>query len=111
MGLKSSNWSCLKVCLKGYTFCFTTYLVRPTTGAQQSHEQAPKNVQTTLKDQSFVKKFKVSLCASLKTCDLQILGNASEVTLVPKNKFFLKILNIVQSFLDCKVSRADGNLT
>jgi hypothetical protein len=28
-------------------------------GAQQSHEQAPKNVQVTLKDESFVSKFKV----------------------------------------------------
>jgi hypothetical protein len=60
MGLKSLHWSCLKACFKGYTFCFTTFLVRPSTGAQQSHEQAPKNVQMTLKDQSFVNKFKVS---------------------------------------------------
>jgi hypothetical protein len=59
MGLKSSRWSCLRACFKGYTFCFTTFLVRPSTGAQQSHEQAPKNVQMTLKDQSFVNKVKV----------------------------------------------------
>jgi hypothetical protein len=44
----------------GYTFYFTTFLVRPSIGAQQSHDRAPKNVQMTLKDQSFVKKFKVS---------------------------------------------------
>jgi hypothetical protein len=60
MGSKSSHWSGLKAWFKGYTSCFTTFLVRPSTGAQQSHEQAPKNVQMTLKDQSFVKKFKVS---------------------------------------------------
>jgi hypothetical protein len=42
------------------TFCFTTFLVRPSIGAQQSHERAPKNVQMTLKDQSFVNKLKVS---------------------------------------------------
>jgi hypothetical protein len=34
--------------------------------------------------------------------------NASEVTLVPKDTFFLKFLNFVQSFVDCKVSLADG---
>jgi hypothetical protein len=27
---------------------------------------------------------------------------------VPKNIFFLKILNLVQSFVECKVSLADG---
>ncbi len=60
MDLKSSHWSCLKACFNGYTFCSTTFLVRRTTGAQQSHERPPKNVQMTLKDQSFVNKFKVS---------------------------------------------------
>jgi hypothetical protein len=35
-------------------------MVRPFTGAQQGHERAPKNVQMTLKDQSFVNKFEVS---------------------------------------------------
>jgi hypothetical protein len=53
-GLKSLHWFCLKACFKGYTFCFTTFLVSPSTGAQQSHEQTLKNVQMTLKDQSFV---------------------------------------------------------
>jgi hypothetical protein len=39
----------------------------------------------------------------------EMLKNASEVTLVPKNDFFsLKILNFVQSFVECKVSLADG---
>ncbi len=42
LGLKSSHWSCSKACFKGYTFCFTTFLDRPSTGAQQSHELAPK---------------------------------------------------------------------
>jgi hypothetical protein len=60
MGSNSSHWSCSKAWFNGYTFCFTTFLVRPSTGAQQSHERAPKNVQTTLKDQSFINKFKVS---------------------------------------------------
>jgi hypothetical protein len=40
----------------------------------------------------------------------ELLKNASEVTLVTKNIFFLKILNLVQSFVECKVSLADGNL-
>jgi hypothetical protein len=40
-----------------------------------------------------------------------MLKNASEVTLVPKNIFFLKIPNLVQSFVEGKVSvvsLADG---
>jgi hypothetical protein len=37
-----------------------------------------------------------------------LLKNASEVTLVPKNIFSLQILNFVQSFVECKVSLADG---
>jgi hypothetical protein len=40
-----------------------------------------------------------------------MLQNPSEVTLVPKNVFFLKILNFVQIFVECKVSLADGTLT
>jgi hypothetical protein len=35
--------------------------------------------------------------------------NASEVILVPKNIVFLKFLNFVQSFVECKVSLAGGN--
>jgi hypothetical protein len=60
IGLKSSHWSSLKACFKGYTFCLTTFLVRPSTGAQRGHERPQKNVQMTLKDQSFVNKFKAS---------------------------------------------------
>jgi hypothetical protein len=37
-----------------------------------------------------------------------MLENVSEVTLVTKNIFFLKILNFVQSFVECEVSLADG---
>jgi hypothetical protein len=36
-----------------------------------------------------------------------MLKNASEVTLVPNNILFLKFLNFVQSFVECKVSLAD----
>ncbi len=38
----------------------------------------------------------------------KLLKNASEVTLVPKKFFFLKILNLVRSIVECKVSLADG---
>jgi hypothetical protein len=41
----------------------------------------------------------------------KILKNVSEVTLVTNNIFFLKILNFVVSFVECKVSLADGNFT
>jgi hypothetical protein len=108
MGLKSSYWSCFKACFKGYTFCFTTFLVRPSTGAQQSHEQAPKTVQMNLKDQSFVC---MHPWRHVTFKFWEMLKNASGVTLVPKNIFILKILNFVQSFVECEVSLADGTLT
>ncbi len=38
----------------------------------------------------------------------KMLKNASEGTSVPKNIFFLKISKFVQSFVECKVSLADG---
>jgi hypothetical protein len=78
----------LKAWFKSYTFCFTTFLGRPSTGAQQSHEGAPKTVQMTLKDQSFVNKFKVSfVCPSEDGVTFkfwEMLKNA----LVPKKKYF-----------------------
>ncbi len=40
----------------------------------------------------------------------EMLKNASEETLVPNNIFFLKLLNFVQSFVECKVSLVDGNV-
>jgi hypothetical protein len=39
----------------------------------------------------------------------EILKNASVVTVVPKNIFSPRILNFVQSFVECKVSLADGS--
>jgi hypothetical protein len=62
----------------------------PSTGAQRSHERAPKKVQMTLKDQSFVNKFKVSLRVTFKFWVM--LKNASEVILVPKKSFCLKMI-------------------
>jgi iron only hydrogenase large subunit-like protein len=113
MGLKSSHWSCLKDCFKGYTFCFIAFLVRPSTGAQQSHERAPKNVKMTLKDQSFVNKVSFVCVQPWRRVTFkfwEMLKNVSEVILVTKNIFFLKILNFVQSFVECKVSLADGTV-
>jgi hypothetical protein len=40
----------------------------------------------------------------------EMLKNVSEVTFVTKNIFFQKILNFVQSFMECKVSLADGTI-
>jgi hypothetical protein len=55
---------------------------------------------------------KFRFCASLKSCDLQILGTAWKClrgNLSTKKYFFsLKISNLVQSFVECKVSLADG---
>jgi hypothetical protein len=108
MGLKSSHWSCLKTWFYGYTFCFTTFLIRQSTGAQQNHERAPKTFQWPWKIKVLSTSSKFRLCASLKMCDLQFWGkNASEVTSTKKH-FFLKNLNFVQSFVECKVSLTDG---
>ncbi len=111
MGLKSSRWSSLKACFKGYTFYFTTFLVRPSTGAQRGHERPPKNVQMTLKDQSSVNKFKVLfLCIPEDVWPSnfgKMLKNASEVTLVrTKNIFFPKNVEICAKF--CGVQSEPG---
>ncbi len=45
MSLKSSNCSCLKACFRGYTFCFTTFLARPST----KHSETMKKPQKTFK--------------------------------------------------------------
>ncbi len=113
MGLKSSHWSYLKACFKGYTFCFTTFLVRPSTGAQQSHERAPKNFKWPWKIEVLSRRLKFRLCATLKTCDIQILGNPLKCLRGNLGNnffffFFLKVLNFVQSFVECKVSLTDG---
>jgi hypothetical protein len=65
--LKSSHWSCLSACFKGYTYCLTTFSITSPTGAQRSHERAPKKRSNDLERSRF------RLCASLKTCDIQIL--------------------------------------
>ncbi len=41
----------------------------------------------------------------------KMLQNVSEVTLVTKNIFVLKILNSVQSFVECKVSLVDDGIS
>jgi hypothetical protein len=112
-GLNTSHWSCWKACCKGYTFCFTTYLVRPSTGVQLSHEQDPKKRSNDLERSKFcqqVQSFVYEPPWRRVTFKFwEIVKNASEVTLVPKN-IFLQILNFVQSFVECKVSLADGSL-
>jgi hypothetical protein len=60
MGLKSSHWSCLKASFKGYTFCFTRFWSDHLLEHSEAMNEPQKNVQMTLKDQSFVNKFKVS---------------------------------------------------
>ncbi len=93
MGLKSSHWFCLKACFKDYTFCFTTFLVRPSTGAQQSHERALKKVSST--------SSKFWLCASLKTFNLQILGNTQKcfrINLGTKKYTFHKTFELCAKF-------------
>jgi hypothetical protein len=107
MGLKSSHWSCLKAWFTGYLFCFTTVSVRHLLEHIKAMNKPQKNVQMTLKDQNFVNKFEVLFVCHPEDVWLRYV---SEVTLVPKNIFFLKILNFLQSFVECKVSLADGML-
>jgi hypothetical protein len=70
MGLKNSNLSCLKASFMSYIFCFTTFLDRPSTGAQQSHEQAQKKCSNDHENSKFC------LGESLTMCELQILESA-----------------------------------
>ncbi len=111
MGLKSSHWCCLKACFKGYTFCFTTFLVRSSTGAQQSHERAPKKRSNELERSKFRQQVQSFVCVHawrrVTFIFWEMLKNVSEVTLVTTNIFSLKILNFVQTLVECKV--ADGN--
>jgi hypothetical protein len=113
MWIKSSHWSCLKAWFKGHTFCFTIFLVRPSTGAQQRHGRAPKKPSYDLERSKFRQEAQGFVCVPpwrrVTFKFWEMLKNASEVTLVPKKIFFsLKILNFVQSFMECKASLADG---
>ncbi len=112
MGLKSSHWSCLKACLKGYTFCFTTFWSDHLLEHNKAINEPQKMFKWAWKIEVSSASSKFRLCASLKTCDLQILGNAWKClrgNRSNKRHFFsLKILNFVQSFVECKVSLADG---
>jgi hypothetical protein len=114
MGFKSSHWSCLKAWFKGYKFCSTTFLVRPSTGAQLSHETSPKKRSNDLERSKFRQQVQSFVCVPpwrrVTFKFWEMLKNTSEVTLAvsTKNIIFLKILNLVQSFVECKVSLSDG---
>ncbi len=113
MGLKSSRWSCLKACFKSYAFCFTTfwsdYLLE-----QAKPWTRPKKRSNDLERSKFSQQGWSFVCVQpwrRVTFELwEMLKNVSEVTLVTTNIFFLKILNFVQSFVECKVSLADGTI-
>jgi hypothetical protein len=66
----------------------------------------------TLKDQSFVNKFKVSFVCNPEDVWPSNFGKCLKmsqgVILVTKNSFSQNILNFVQSFVECKVSLANG---
>jgi hypothetical protein len=102
MDSKSSHWSCLKACFKGYTFCFTTFLVRPSTGAQQSHERAPKKCSNDLERSKFRQAAKsfvgVHPWWHVTFKFQEMLKNASEVTFVPKIILFLKKFELRAKF-------------
>jgi hypothetical protein len=94
VNLKSSHWSCLKAWFKDYTFCFTKFFVRPSSGAQQSHERTPKSVQMTLKDQSFVNKFKFLF---VHGCTLSVIAYYTQPGLVYYTQPGVRILRLLQN--------------
>ncbi len=98
--------------LWGYTYCFRTFLVRPSTETQQSHEKALKNVQMTFKDQSFVSKFKVwFVCLPEDVWPFKVwemLKSASKVTLVPKKKYIYFPKNFELPAKFCGVNSKPG---
>ncbi len=112
MGLKSSHWCCLKACFKGYTFCFTIFLVRPSTGAQQSHKRAPKKRSNDLGRSKFRQQVQSFVCVPPWRCDLQILGNALKClrgnpsTSSTKKYFFPKNFELCAQF--CGVQSKPG---
>ncbi len=75
---------------------------------------SPKNRSNDLEGSKFRQQVQSFVCVhpwrrvTFKISDM--LKNAAEVTLVPKNIFFLKSLDFVQSFVECKVILADGTL-
>ncbi len=102
MGLKSSHWSCLKAWFKGYIFCFTTFLVRPSTGAQQSNERAPKKRSNDIERSKFCQQVQSFVCVHpwrrVTFRFWERLKNASEVTGVPKKYFFPKNVELCVKF-------------
>jgi hypothetical protein len=72
----------------------------------------PQKCSNDLERSMFANKFKVSFVCILedvRPSNVRKCLKTSEVTTsVPKNIYFLKILNFVQSFVECKVSLADG---
>ncbi len=72
----------------------------------------PQKTFNDLEGSKFRKQVQSFVCVQTWRCVTfkfwEMLKNASEVTLVQKNIFFfLKIWNLVQSFVKCKVSLAD----
>ncbi len=60
MGLKSSHWSCLKACFKTTHSVLQDFWLDPLLEHSKAMNEPQKNVQMTLKGESFVNKFKVS---------------------------------------------------
>ncbi len=110
MGFKSSHWSCLKAWFKGYTFCFTS-LARPSTGAQQSHWTSLKKRSNDFETSKFRQQVQNFVCVPPWRCVTfkfgEIIKIDPKVTLV-LNFSFVKISNFLRSFVECKVSLADG---
>ncbi len=79
IGIKSSHWSCLKACFKGYDSVLQHFWSDQQLKHRKAmNERAPKNVQMTLKNEIKVSSTSSDfrLCASVEMCDLHISGNA-----------------------------------
>jgi hypothetical protein len=103
MGLKSSHWYCVKAWFKSYTSCSTTFLVRPSSGAQQSHERAPKKCSYDLERSKFCQQVQSFVCVPpwrrVTFKFWEMLKNAcSEVTLVPKKYLYPESFELCAKF-------------
>jgi hypothetical protein len=120
MDFKSSHWSCLKARFKDYAFFFFFYNIfgqtiywstaKPWTSLKK---QKTKKRSNDLERSKFRQQVQSFVCVhpwrrvTFKFAEM--LKNSSWKSLVPTNIFSLKIFNFVQSFVECKVSLADGS--
>jgi hypothetical protein len=92
-GFKELTLVLFESLFKGYTFCFTAFLARSSTGTQRSYMNEPQKIKRSngLERSKFCQQVQSSVCVRpgrrVAFKFWEMLKNASEVTLVPKNVF------------------------